>query len=554
MKNIFLAIAACACCGGGSLSAQDIYKVEKFSTFDLNGDARYVGMGGAMSALGANLSAVGNNPASSALYRRGDASVSGGFITNSGDSRDAEYFNSSKTKASIDQMGFVYTFKLDDSITKFVNFGFNYKKSRNFRNLMVLNDIPLPVAMMDGQTRGMSQSWQMRDLAQISDRWLDLTDKNDRAMTTPLAILGYETFLIDPVLVDNKVSNYKPSYAEAYHYGRANQGGIQQYDFNLSFNFSERYYLGVNIGVYNIDAQSSLEYEEASLGEDGKPFFAANGQRKTYVMNQEEQITGTGVDAKFGFIARPLAESPLRLGLSVTTPTFYSISSSTRLDIRSHHGHTNSDTGKSYDYTTGYLTTTNDYLIRTPWKVNFSIGSTIGNRLAIGAEYEIADHLSAQVRYLESTSDGPYYNWGIGRKDKVMQYEIDNYLKDVHTLRLGLEGRIAQSLFARVGYNWVSSPFSKNAFLNLYTDSPSYQYSTSTDYANLGSIHRYTCGLGYRGDAFYIDAAYQYQKQGVDVYPFHYNAENRVGEKNDLPAQHLDLKRHGFILTLGYRF
>ena len=36
------------------LSAQDIYKVESFSSEDLNGTARYVGMGGAMNALGAD--------------------------------------------------------------------------------------------------------------------------------------------------------------------------------------------------------------------------------------------------------------------------------------------------------------------------------------------------------------------------------------------------------------------------------------------------------------------------------------------------------------------
>lgn len=555
MKKIFFSIAVLAYFGISHLSAQDIYKVEKLSGSDLNGDARYVGMGGAMSALGANLSAMGTNPASTALYRRGDMSISGGFLSNSGNSSDAEYLNSSKSRASFDQIGFVYTFKFDDSVTKFVNFGFNYKKSRNFRNLMAFNDIPLPLGTMDGQMRGMSQSWQMRDLARISNRWLDLSNKNDRAMTIPLAVLGYETFMIDPVLNPNKdVINYKPSYAEAYHYGRANNGGIQQYDFNLSFNFSERYYFGLNIGVYNVDAHSYLEYEEASLGEDGAPFTTANGQRKTYLMNQTESLTGTGVDAKFGFIARPLAENPFRLGLAITTPTFYSISSYSRLDIRSQHQHTNTETGKTYDYTTGFVSVNNDYLVRTPWKVNFSLGTTIGNYLALGAEYEIADHLSAQVRYLEDQVETPYYDWSIGRKDRPMQYEIDNRLQDTHTLRFGAEARLSPELFARVGYNWVSSPFKKNAFLNLYTDSPSYNYATSTDYANLGSTHRYTCGLGYRGTNFYVDAAYQYQKQGADAYPFHYNSENRTGSKNDVPAQHLDLKRHSFLLTLGYRF
>ena len=41
----------------GSASAQDIYKVEELSGNDLNGTARFIGMGGAMGSLGADLSA-----------------------------------------------------------------------------------------------------------------------------------------------------------------------------------------------------------------------------------------------------------------------------------------------------------------------------------------------------------------------------------------------------------------------------------------------------------------------------------------------------------------
>ena len=44
-----VALTAFALCS--SMSAQDIYKVETLSGSDLNGTARYVGMGGAMSAL-----------------------------------------------------------------------------------------------------------------------------------------------------------------------------------------------------------------------------------------------------------------------------------------------------------------------------------------------------------------------------------------------------------------------------------------------------------------------------------------------------------------------
>ena len=51
------------------MRAQDIYTLENFSKEDLNGTARYVGMGGAMSALGGGLWGMSSTPAGLAVYR-----------------------------------------------------------------------------------------------------------------------------------------------------------------------------------------------------------------------------------------------------------------------------------------------------------------------------------------------------------------------------------------------------------------------------------------------------------------------------------------------------
>ena len=79
MKKKYI-VAATLALFAASASAQDIYKVGLLTSTDLNGDARYVGMGGAMSALGANISAMSTNPASTAQYRRNDFSITGGVL------------------------------------------------------------------------------------------------------------------------------------------------------------------------------------------------------------------------------------------------------------------------------------------------------------------------------------------------------------------------------------------------------------------------------------------------------------------------------------------
>ena len=45
------------------INAQNMYNVSSLFGNDLNGTARYIGMGGSMSALGADMSTMGTNPA-----------------------------------------------------------------------------------------------------------------------------------------------------------------------------------------------------------------------------------------------------------------------------------------------------------------------------------------------------------------------------------------------------------------------------------------------------------------------------------------------------------
>ena len=87
-----------------SLLAQDIYKMEAFTSSDLNGTARFVGMGGAMNALGADISVINTNPAGIGMFRRSDVSFSAGFNVQP---NGQEFYDIGKARPSFDQAGFV---------------------------------------------------------------------------------------------------------------------------------------------------------------------------------------------------------------------------------------------------------------------------------------------------------------------------------------------------------------------------------------------------------------------------------------------------------------
>ena len=81
MKPKYIA-AGCTLMGllvAPALSAQDIYRVTDMANEDLNGTARFVGMGGALSALGADMSVMSTNPAGIGLFRSSDVSVTAGL-------------------------------------------------------------------------------------------------------------------------------------------------------------------------------------------------------------------------------------------------------------------------------------------------------------------------------------------------------------------------------------------------------------------------------------------------------------------------------------------
>lgn len=527
-----------------SAQGQDIYKVESLSGEDLSGTARFVGMGGAMSSLGADISVMGTNPAGTGLFRRSDFSLSGSVgIQPNGE----DFFDIGKSRSFFDQIGFVYAARLGEENVKFVNFGFNYHKRRNVKNYIGVNNF---------STGGLSQSMQLRNLSFVNNGWLDLNlpgegdpSNPDLLLTSPLTVLAYDTYVLNDRFRDGEFVGYDPLQANSYSYRRVQWGGIQQYDFNLSMNWNEQIYAGFTFGVQNVDIRSFTYYgENAAVSPN-------NGYG--YFLNNEEALTGAGFDLKFGVILRPIEESPFRIGLSVHTPMFYDLTQSSYAYMESYLPLYNDVGGMDPTTSANDTELSLDYKIRTPWKFNLSMATTVGNFFALDAEYEYSNYGSSKISYPDY--DDYWGSWSGSTKDDTLNNEIKNYMNSVSTFRIGAEARIAQGTYARVGYNYVSSPFKKDAYLNLFTDSPSYQYNTNTDYVNLGSINRVTCGVGFRGKHFYGDIAYQYQMQKGDLYTFHTADDGLgdipvVGNNNLLKAAQVDLNRHNLMLTLGYKF
>ena len=95
---------------------------------------------------------------------------------------------------------------------------------------------------------------------------------------------------------------------------------------------------------------------------------------------------------------------------------------------------------------------TYDYNLTTPWKFNISAGTTFAGAVAVGAEYEYQDYSSSKLKDVDGYELGD-------------QPSVENYLKGVHTFRIGMETRIIPEFSIRAGYNYSSAAFLKTALI-----------------------------------------------------------------------------------------
>ncbi len=530
-KWTMMALLALSAIGAG---AQTAYEATSIAQKDLNGTARFVGMGGAMSALGGDISTMGTNPAGIGIYRSSDAMVTFGYsLTGTESKYDGNKFDNDKGRWNFDNAGVVIATKIGNyTPLRYVNFGFNYHKSKSFYKNMTMSGL---MGTFNGTY--LSQVWEMAQQATDAQSVLyqyyngQQLDFGSSAIYTDdeagwLGALGYQGWLTDEYSSSTSYT-YAPrdlsGEADLYYRSRE-RGGIDEYDFNIAFNVNDRFYFGVTFGAYDVDYHKYSVHDEIYVDSDGDQVGAG------YALHSFNRVEGWGFDVKFGAIIRPIATSPLRIGLSVHTPTYYNLTYTTRAALESSEATIDTRSmmnGRSME---------RDFDLNTPWVFNASLGYTVGNYLALGAEYEYEDYASMKFKYPEGGHEMSFEN-----------EIVDANMKGVSTIRVGAEYKPITSFAIRAGYNFSTAAYKSEAFKEL----PSNSINTDTDFSNSKSMNTFTLGIGYRKDIFYADLAYKFDIYKADFYPFYNVIDDYVVTPS---ATEVTTTRSKVLLTLGVRF
>ncbi|MCD8282776.1 MAG: outer membrane protein transport protein [Prevotella sp.] len=517
MKNILSIVLLFVAISAG---AQETYTNAEMVSEDLSGTARYIGMGGAMEALGADISTIGTNPAGIGMFRRSTVALSASVLSQT----DAgSYRYGDATKTSFDQAGFVWSTRLRHN--RYFNIGFNFKKARNFNN----------VTSVAGALGGASQN---------KNAYMNLMDAGSLYGNTvsQLDALYYETF------THGSNGNLYYNDGTKFTHDFSAEGYVGEYDVNISGNVSNRIYLGITFGFNDVNYRSHSSYSENLVNAD-------NASIGSVTVNDHRTIDGTGFNVKAGIIFFPIEDSAFRVGLSIATPTWYDLTSCSWTSLDNNTSVSGDATDRGVEEYGEY-----DYRVYTPWKFGVSLGHTIGTTLAIGASYEYANYSSMSNRII-GDYDYDYSYYGNSVKDYEMNEHTQRTLKGVSTLKLGVEFKATKDLAVRAGYNFVSAMYRGDGYRDCTVNSLGTYYSSRSDYTNWKATNRITLGAGYTIGHFGIDIAYQYNVTSGTYYPFMsseatytYGDGTQETVYNYVDGVKVKNKRNQFTATLSYKF
>ncbi len=469
MKKIFL-IATLAV--ASITNAQSIGDALRLSNTDITGTARFRAMGGAFGALGGDLSAIGINPASSAVFTKGTVSFS--LV---GDNRENQttYFgngtNLSDSNVNINQAGGVFVVDTGaNSRWKKITLGFNYDRTGNFDDSFIAagsgntsissyfnafaQGVPLDLLeTIDGETVG--------DLYQF----LGETE----GFGAQQALLGFQSFIIDPASSDLGNTEYFANtgvgtFDQEYLFNSTGYNG--KASFNLGAQYNENLYVGVNLNSHFFDYNQRTILFENSNTDSGGP----TSLREVRFENNLNTF-GNGFSFQAGFIGK--IQDNLRVGFSYDSPTWYTISEEGTQNVRTV---AEDDAGQ-------FTTTVNpqvvnvfeNYDVKTPGKYTGSLAYLFGKKGLISFDYSYTDFANLAFR----PQGDPFF--------QAQNQAIDNLLRAASTYRLGGEYRANEWSF-RGGYRLEESPYQ--------------------DETTVGNLTGYSLGLGYNFGNTKLDIAY----------------------------------------------
>jgi hypothetical protein len=491
----------------------------RYSYYPQNGTARNMAIGGAMTSLGGDLTALYTNPAGLGFYKTGEYLMTPGFLLNN----NSNTYRDSKNKNKKNSFGF--------GPSGFILGGPSHWNRKNSK----------AIALGITQTANFNNTLQFQGLnnySSFTEQWAEQVAKSGLTIGQVLNNQQYAfgaapalyTYLVDTVRVGGglQVKGAPENILDAgqairQQMNQQTRGGMYELALGYAHNNGDKWYWGVTLGVPIVYYNSKTDFQEFDTS------ARTNNGFKKFSYNDELTTSGIGFNGKIGVIYRP--KEYIRVGFSLHTPSFMSLNdkrnSSLSADIEPPQT-TNSVVSTLF---TNNKPWENNYTQRTPWKAAISasyvfreVQNVQRQRAFVTADIEYVHHRGS--RFGSDTET----NTPASPEEKAYYKALNNVIKGEYkgSFNFKLGGEVKFNIFmARLGFAYYTNPY-KDKQLK----------------ANRMLL---SGGLGYRHKGVFVDVTYVHAIN-KDVH-FPYRLEDRANtfatSKNQVG---------NVVATLGVKF
>jgi len=479
----------------------------RYSQLQFGGGARTLGIGGANTALGADVGNLSSNPAGLGLFQRSEVSVTPGFgVANTSSALQGGSGSNTDSRNSlhIGNVSLIFTNRRPDSDNtsdwRAGSFGVGVTRINDFNQNFNYSG-----------TVGEQQSFfqRLRE-PRISNQEIDKQYRDNAYVD--LDALAYGAYLTNLENNDG-VSTVSRNGPITQRESTLSSGSQSQYDFAYGASYRDKFYLGGGIGIVSTRYDMTRDFYETTAD--------LNAYQRDYL-----QTRGTGINARIGAIYR--ATDRVRIGASVQTPTWFRLtdtySSQVTGTFTPPRGIEDAN-GNIIETIAGGNAGTGSqqfsYNLTTPFRANGGVAVLLGKYGFLTGDVEYVDY--SQPRFRDNaTANGTTAGYDYSGTN---QYISDIYRSTVN-LRFGAEARYDIFRF-RLGYARYGDPYRANDF------------DRTQNY--------YTVGLGMRQNSFFLDVAGVYRTANDYYSPYLLDA-------GDQPVVSIEANRFTTSLTIGTTF
>lgn len=506
MNKIFsclLILAAIA----NDVSAQDEFDALRYSQTQNHGTARSMGIGGAVGSMGADFGSLSVNPAGIGIYKSSEVMFTPSYsVTNN----HSTYLNNSNSAS--------------DSKFNFANFGLVVTKQytsgkrkphpwRTFSFGVGMNRL----ATFKNETVYSGKNNRNSLIESFADDFNSMGGINSNSLNNVnfSAYGAYQTYLIDrgTGADSNKAVSYVP-YTDGLNQSKRviESGGMSEYAISVGGNYMDKLMLGATLGLVSVNYDRTTHFDE----EDASGNLSNNFKYLNFT--ERLSTSGTGINLKVGAIYK--ANTHFRVGIALHTPTHIELNDASSISITSHtdslflHADPNANPVSTYNQDSSLVF---NYSMNTPAKAIFSAMVLFGKAGFLTADVEYLDYATMKYKFT-----------GFGPAENAINQVIKNTYKDAVNIRIGAEARL-NNVALRGGFAYYGSPYSGNQ-----------SYGTRTNISG---------GIGYREQAWFIDAAYVHSLLKSQEVPY---ILSRTGA--NVPTATMNNNTGSVLLTIGLKF